>query len=184
MVKKKDSSPLLSDDEVNNLLKDAEKREAPTKKKSIEKIATPKTIEKLPKKVTPKVKKEQEKIVEDIKNLEPKKEKVVIIDKSPEIEFVLKTVTKYDLNWYYLKEKLMAFKRWILSPYTRYANWFNKKFNSPKIVIPEYDKRILPKQLTMDDLYEDLPNMQKQIHNDVNKIIAERTKIKIIKEVK
>ena len=180
MVKKKDSSPLLSDDEVNNLLKDAEKREAPTKKKSIEKIATPKTIEKLPKKITPKVKKEQEKIVEDIKNLEPKKEKIIVIEKTPDIEYVLKTVTRYDLNWYYFKEKLVAFKRWIFSPYTRYANWFNKKFNSPKYVVTDYKS----KQLTMEDLYEDLPNMQKQIHNDVNKVISERTKIKIIKEVK
>lgn len=184
MVKKKDSSPLLSDDEVDNLLKDAEKREAPTKKKSIEKIALPKTITKLPKKVTPKIKKEQEKIVEDIKNLEPKKEKIVVYEKTQDIEYVLKTVTRYDLNWYYLKEKMMGFKRWILSPYTRYAKWFNKKFNKPKIVIPEYDKRILPKQLTMDDLYEDLPNMQKQIHNDVNKVISERTRKVIIKEVK
>jgi hypothetical protein len=178
MVKKKDSSPLLSDDEVDNLLKDAEKREAPTKKKPIEKIALPKTIAKLPKKVTPKVKKEQEKIVEDIKNLEPKKEKTVVIEKTPDIEYVLKTVTRYDLNWYYFKEKLVAFKRWIFSPYTRYANWFNKKFNKPK------EKVVTFKQYTMEDLYEDLPNMQKQIHNDVNKVISERTRKVIIKEVK
>jgi hypothetical protein len=178
MVKKKDSSPLLSDDEVNNLLKDAEKREAPTKKKSIEKIALPKTIAKLPKKVTPKVKKEQEKIVEDIKNLEPKKEKIVVYEKTPDIEYVLKTVTRYDLNWYYLKEKLMAFKRWILSPYTMYANWFNKSFNKPK------EKVVTFKQYTIEDLYEDLPNMEKQIHNDVNKVISERTRKVIIKEVK
>jgi hypothetical protein len=176
MVRKKEiSSPLLSDDEVENLLKDAEKREAPVKKKPIEKIVKPKTIEKLPKKVTPKVKKEQEKIVEEIKKIEPKKEIPVVIEKSPDIEFVLKTVVRYDLNWYYLKEKLMRFKRWIFTPYTLYANWFNKKFNSPKPT---------PKALTIEDLYEDLPNMEKKIHADVDKMIKEKTKIRIIKEVK
>jgi hypothetical protein len=174
MVKKKETSPLLSEDEVENLLKDAEKREAPQKKKTIEKIAIPKTIEKKPKPVKPAVKKEQEKILKDIKKIEPQKEvKPIIIEKTPEIEYVIKTVTKYDLNWYYLKEKLVKFKKWCLKPYTLYANWFNKKFNKPK-----------PKQLTIEDLYEDLPKMEKQIHEDVNKVLSERTRKIIIKEVK
>lgn len=173
MVKKKDTSPLLSEDEIDILLNDAEKREMPKKKKPIEKITIPKTIEKKPKPIKKEVKKEQEKIVKDIKKIETVKEIKVIPEKTPEIEYVIKTVTRYDLNWYYLKEKLVAFKKWLLTPYRLYANWFNKKFNKPK-----------SKQLKIEDLYEDLPKMEKQIHEDANKIILERTRKVIIKEVK
>jgi hypothetical protein len=177
MVKKKESSPLFSEDEMNDLLKDAEKREAPIKKKPIEKIATPKTIAKLPKPVKKEVKKEQEKIVKQIKENEPKKEvKQPIPEKTPDIEYVLKTVTKYDVNWYYLKEKLVKFEKWLVSPYTRYANWFNKKFNSSKIEVGlKHDL------VTVEDLYEDLPEMERKIHLEVNKIIKENVQKELLK---
>lgn len=171
MVKKKESSPLFSEDEMNDLLKDAEKREAPIRKKPIEKIATPKTIAKLPKPVKKETKKEQEKIVKQIKENEPKKEvKQPITEKTPDIEYVLKTVTKYDINWYYLKEKLVKFEKWLISPYTRYANWFNRSFNPPK-----------PKPITVEDLYEDLPSMEKQLHEDIDFLIKERLKKEMLK---
>jgi hypothetical protein len=171
MVKKKESSPLFSEDEMNGLLKDAEKREAPIRKKPIEKIATPKTIAKLPKPVKKEVKKEQEKIVKQIKENEPKKEvKQSIPEKTPDIEYVLKTVTKYDVNWYYLKEKLVKFEKWLLTPYTLYANWFNRSFNPPK-----------PKPITIEDLYEDLPEMERKIHLEVNKIIRENIQKEMLK---
>lgn len=178
MVKKKDSSPLLSDEEIEDLTKDSIKREKIKRpiKKPIENLIEPKQMEKpKPKPVKKEVKKEQEKIVKALKNNEPitliKTPEEII--KIPELELVLKIKTKYDLNWYFIKEKFIALKKWIFSPYTIYANWFNKKFNPPK-----------PKPITIEDLYEDLPKMENKIHEDCNKILQERTRKIIIKEVK
>jgi hypothetical protein len=173
-MKKKDNLPLLSENEINTLIKDAEKREAPQKKKPIEKIVKPKTIEEKPiKPVKKEVKKIQNKIVKDIQNHEPQNEiKEIVKEKTPDIEYVLKSVTRYDLNWYYLKEKLMKFKKIILTPYKLYENWFNRNFNKSKI------------PLSMENYYKNLPQMEKQIHEDTNRMIAERTRKIIIKEVK
>ena len=119
-----DNTPFLSDEEVEDLqeldkkIKTAKPR---TKRKEVikEPNKEPEIIEKKPSKRKVITKKEPEKVV-------------IVQQKKPEIDYVLKTVTKYDLNWYYLKEKLVRFKRWFFTPYTLYAQWFNKKFNTPK----------------------------------------------------
>lgn len=156
MVKKSISSPLIPEDEVEQLVKASIKRE---KKKPLEKIK-PIPMEKLaPKPVKKEVKKEQEKIVKAVKALEAPKEPVKIeIVKTPDIEYEFKRVTKFDLNWYYVKEKFVRFKKWLFSPYTLYANWFNKKFNSPT------DDDV--KELM--ELMDNLPQLEKQIKEDID----------------
>lgn len=175
MVKKKLSSPLLSDEEVEVLVQQADKKEkAPVKrpvKKPLDEVITgrPKPVEKIiepipmekpkPKPVKKEVKKEQEKIVQAIKNLEPKKPEIKLEPtKTPDIEYEFKKVTKFDLNWYYLKEKFIRFKRWLGTPYRIYVTWFNKKFNSPS---DEDIKEFM-------DFFEDIPTLEQQIKNDVN----------------
>lgn len=164
MVKKKDSSPLLSDDEVEALVKDAEKRTVKRPiKKPVEKIEPIPMEKPKPKPIKKEVMVELVKIMKAIKKQEqPKPEIIDVPIKSPDIEYTIKTMTRFDLNWYYMKEKLMKFKRWMFSPYTLYSNWFNKKFNSPKPVMPQHDKRILPKldegifPEGVEDLYEEI----------------------------
>jgi hypothetical protein len=133
---------------------------APTVKvvETVKKVAVKKVVSK----------KVVDKITEDIKKQNPQKPAPVVVDiNRGDIEYVLRTHTKYDLNWYYIKEKFVGLKRWIFSPWRRYCNWWNKKFNSPKIVMPKHDKRILPKE---DDLWETLEK-----NSDVggNKIVAD-----------
>lgn len=154
MVKKKESAPLLDEDEVESLVKSSIKRE---KKKLPEKIA-PLPMEKpAPKPVKKEVKKEQDKIIKAIKSIEPLKEPVKIeIEKTPEIEYEFKRVTKFDLNWYYIKEKFVKLKRWLFTPYRIYSEWFNKKFNSPS-------KKDMDELL---ELMEGLPKMEQQIKEE------------------
>jgi hypothetical protein len=173
MVKKKDSSPLLDEDEVESLVKSSIKRE---KKKLPEKII-PLPMEKpAPKPVKKEVKKEQDKIVKAIKNLEPPKPEIKIeVVKTPDIEYEFKRVTKFDLNWYYIKEKFVRLKRWLFTPYRLYSDWFNKKFNSPS-------KKDMDELL---DLMEDIPKMEKQMKEeiDIQKLMqSPRMKIPEIKE--
>lgn len=95
------------------------KEEEPVKKVVVKKVVSKKTTDK---------------IVEDIKKQNPQKKAPVVVDiNRGDIEYVLKTHTKYDLNWYYIKEKFVGLKRWIFSPWRMYCNWWNKKFNRPKV---------------------------------------------------
>jgi|WetSurMetagenome_2_1015567.scaffolds.fasta_scaffold36828_2 hypothetical protein len=154
MVKKKDSSPLLDEDEVESLVKSSIKRE---KKKLPEKIIPLPMENPTPKPVKKEVKKEQDKIVKAIKNLEPPKPEIKFeVVKTPEIEYEFKRVTKFDLNWYYVKEKFVMFKRWLFTPYRLYSDWFNKKFNLPS-------KKDIDELL---ELMEDLPKMEQQIKEE------------------
>lgn len=179
MVKK--SPPLLEETEIEQLVKDANKRviKRPVKKpiekdelvEPIKEKAKPK-----PKPISKETKKEQEKIVKAIKIFEPKKVNTPIkIEPSQELELVLRTVTRYDINWFYLKTKLVKFKKWVFSPYTKYVNWFNKKFNNVN-----YEKLgIVDHFVTIDELYENIPEIEKQIHKQVNEKIHERFRGKI-----
>lgn len=173
MVKKSISSPLIPEDEVEDLVKASIKRE---KKKPVEKIKPIPMEKPAPKPVKKEVKKEQEKIVKAVKALEIPKEPIKIeVVKTPDIEYAFKTVTKFDLNWYYLKEKFIKFKKWLFSPYTIYSNWFNKKFNSPT------DNDV--KELM--ELMDSLPQLEKQIKEDIdvkNLVQPQRVTIPKIKD--
>jgi hypothetical protein len=178
MVKKTTNQPLLSDDEIEDLLK--EEKPKRITKKPIEKISKPLPMEiseekpklKVVKKST---KKAEEDIIKTLKQIEPKKEEVIIpVEKTPDIEYVIKETSRFDLNWYFIKEKFIRFKRWLISPYTRYANWFNKKFNSPKVLKEE----IFPENV--DDLFEEI---KKDFKPNVSKLMEHHTaKIPIVKE--
>jgi hypothetical protein len=180
MVKNKLSSPLLSDDEVESLVQQADKKaKIPVKrpiKKPAEKIIEPLPMEKpKPKPIKKELKKEQEKIVQAIKNLEPEKPEIKLENiKTPDIEYEFKKVTKFDLNWYYLKEKFVRFKKWLGTPYRMYVAWFNKKFNSPS------DKDI--KEFM--DFFDDIPTLEQQIKNDVNIQELAKTSKTIIPPIK
>lgn len=154
MVKKSISSPLIPEDEVETLVKASIKRE----KKKLPEKSVPIPMEKpIPKPVKKEVKKEQEKIVKAVKTFEPPKElKKIEFVKTPDIDYEFKRVTKFDLNWYYIKEKFIKLKKWLFSPYTMYANWFNKKFNSPSQ--KDIDELL--------ELMEDLPKMEQQIKEE------------------
>lgn len=184
MVKKSISSPLIPDDEVDELVKASIKREKKSVKPLDSAIAgRPKAIEKIkpipmekpkPKPVKKEVKREQEKIVKAIKSIEPvKPETKIEVIKTPEIEYEFKKVTRFDLNWYYVKEKFVKFKKWLISPYRHYENWFNKTFNSPS------DKDV--KELL--EIFEDIPKLEQKIHTDANNKSKERIRKLIIKGV-
>jgi len=111
-------------------------------------------------------KKAIDKIVADVKKQNPQKVVEVADEPSPDIEYVLKTHTKYDLNWYYVKEKFVRLKRWIFSPWRMYVNWWNKKFN--KAVVKE------------DDLWE---TIEKNSDVGGNKIIADEIKRNVDKRI-
>lgn len=87
-------------------------------------------------------------------------------EKNPEIEFVLRTYTKYDVNWYYLREKFVALKRWIFSPWRRYSDWWNRKFNSAQVK----EKELLS---TLNQNVR-LQALEDKIHADAKKITSER----------
>lgn len=177
MVKKKDSSPLLSDDEIEQLVKDAEKRTVKRPiKKPVEKVEPIPMEKPKPKPIKKEALVEQVKIMKAIKKQEqPKPEIIDVSIKSPEIEYTIKTMTRFDLNWYYMKEKLMKFKRWILSPYTLYSNWFNKKFNSPK---PVKEENIFPEDI--EDLYEEI---KKDYKPNIPEMMKKHTaKLPVVKE--
>lgn len=72
------------------------------------------------------------KLVDDVKK-EIKTPVVNVLNiKTPDIDYTIKETTRYDINWFYLKEKFIRFKRWCFTPYTRYTVWFNRIFNTPK----------------------------------------------------
>jgi hypothetical protein len=83
--------------------------------------------------IKPISKKAIKKIEKDAVNLAiPAKHNIPVEAPTPEIEFVLKAVTRYELNWFYFKKLFVKFEKWLISPYTRYEVWFNKSFNTPK----------------------------------------------------
>jgi hypothetical protein len=162
--------PFLSDDEVERLIKTPPKRPVKKPKKEpepepepepeieiIESEPEPEPEPEKPKPIKKSVKKLQDKVLADIKKQEFIRPSVLIPEKTPDIEYVLTTTTKFDLNWYYLKERFIALKRWLLSPYRRYENWFNESFNKPKQVI-KINEGIDYEQLK--DLFEDLPDSE------------------------
>lgn len=172
--------PFISDEEIEELVKPVLKNSSPKRKKPIEKIAEPIKPEPLPKPVKKTVKKLQEKIVKDIKKIEPEKiEKVELPIKTPDIEYVLRSTTKFDFNYYYLKEKLMKVKRWILSPYRLYEVWFNKTFNNLNYVSSSQKQVIQLNEgidyETLKDLFENIPEKEKEIHHNIDKEISKRT---------
>lgn len=89
-------------------------------------------------------------------------EKIEEIKKEELIEYSIKEVTKYDLNWYFMKEKYFAAWYWFWSPYTKYVKWFNESFNKDY-----YPQRELPKEEwqtsdNLEDLYEQLPVLKEK----------------------
>jgi hypothetical protein len=141
------------------------KEEEPVKKVVVKKVVSKKTTDK---------------IVEDIKKQNPQKKAPVVVDiNRGDIEYVLKTHTKYDLNWYYIKEKFVGLKRWIFSPWRRYCNWWNKKFNQPKNTHFLAVRELSP-GYKEEDLWETLEK-----NSDVggNKIIANEIKRNMDKQL-
>jgi len=174
----------VTDEELNKILSKAKGAKG---KKSIEKVEVKKIQAKRSPKKSLDLKKDKE-----TKDLEKKavelapKPKPAPIEKpvkTPDIEFVLRSTTKYDLNWYYMKEKFVALKKWILTPYTLYANWFNRSFNTPKPKqVIKTNEEVNYEQLK--DLFEEIkPELTQKIYSDINKTIAERRKVIIIKGV-
>lgn len=98
--------------------------------------------------------------------LPPSQEVKRPVQKSPDIEFVLKTYTKYDINWYYLREKFVALKKWIFSPWRRYSDWWNRKFNAPVVK----EKELLN---TLNQNIR-LSALEDKIHKDAMKMTKER----------
>lgn len=197
MVKKKESQPepFLTDEEVEDLqqLKKVTKTvKKPTKKQQekVEKVmevikdidfSKPPTKE-LSKKIHDVVEppEKPEALLKKKIELEKKKNSApapsVKPVKSPDLEYILKETTRYDLNWYYMKEKLVAFKKWFLTPYTLYANWFNKKFNSPKIVksVPEIE---------MEEDFESMEDIFEKVKQEkIEPLKIARAKIPIVTE--
>lgn len=204
MVKKSTLKPLLSDDEIKDLLEASEKRENLKKPniKPVDELITGrlKSVKKLPEipfeeipeeevikpiKVKP-VKKPMKKaeldIIKTLKKVEkPQLASDIKSEVYPDIEYIIKENSKFDLNWYYIKELSSNFKKWILSPYTRYANWFNNKFNTPKIsslalneLSPEYQDD------NIENLYEEI---KKDFKPDIPKLMQHHTaKIPIVQE--
>jgi len=128
---------------------------------------------------------------------------------TPEIEYVIRSSSKYDLNWYYAKEKFIGFKNWLFTPWRMYSNWWNKNFNTPKIKLEkpievESWKGKIPMKTTTDigDLFEDneeeyidiekllhkndkfiLPEIQEDVSMEVIEVVFEEIKSELIKQV-
>lgn len=87
-------------------------------------------MEKKPsKKLSPKALK---KIEKDAIYLAPEKEFIEPVEeKTPDINFEIEEVTRYDVNWLYLRQKLLEIMR--LISYKNYENWFNESFNKQNI---------------------------------------------------
>lgn len=170
----------VSEEELNKILSKG-KGKKPIEKAETKKIQAKRTPKKS---LDSKKDKESKELVKKAIDLAPKPKPAPIEKpvKTPDIEFVLRSTTKYDLNWYYLKEKFVKLKKWVLTPYTMYANWFNKSFNTPKSVqIIKTNEEVDYEQLK--DLFEEIkPELTRKIHSDINKKIAERTRKTIIKE--
>jgi len=199
MTKKSTLKPLLSDDEIEDLVRASTTREKLKKPNikcvddeffdgAIAEIPFEEIPEKpiiKPPKIKPIKKPMKKSELDIIKTLqkEVKPQPIVNIqsDIHPDIEFIIKSNSKFDLNWYYIKEIFSNFKKWVFSPYTKYANWFNKKFNSPKIsslalneLSPEYQDN------GIEELYE---KIKKDFKPDIPKLTQRHTaKIPIVKE--
>jgi hypothetical protein len=97
--------------------------------KKFERKEAKKTIKKPPQKDIKKL----EKIVKgEVQKAEKEIDKIVI-EKHEPIEFIIKETSYFKLNWFYLKTVFIHSKKFMLSPYHRYVNWWNKKFNTPKL---------------------------------------------------
>ena len=137
-VKRPDKKEQISDKELEEILNPPKKKinvkpkqDTPTPTPAVKRIKNKSAVKKLE---------------EDIKKEIIKPPVVNVLNiKTPDIDYVIKEVTRYDLNWYYIKHKFTLFKRWLFSPYTRYVNWWNTKFNIPVIkkpsIIQDYKKR-------------------------------------------
>jgi hypothetical protein len=87
-------------------------------------------------------KKEADKIVKDIKKIEPKKEKISEeIFKPPMVDYEITRTEKFDLNWFLIKSKFVKFEKWISAPYTK-KFWEKRGFKQkpPKIKSPDIHK--------------------------------------------
>lgn len=97
------------------------KIEKPMPKKSDAETILDKHFER---KETPKKKiskKEETKIVKQVKETEAKKEekKEEEILLPPKVVHELRRTEKFDLNWFYLKKRFVAFEKWLSTPYTK-----------------------------------------------------------------
>ena len=126
-----------------------------------EKVKPDTPISEIKKKPSTKIsKKEAEKILTAAKKPLPASRELhpplapMVVPNDPYLEYVLKTHTKFDLNWYFIKEKFVGLKRWIFSPWRMYCNWWNKKFNSGTVVAEE----VVP--VDLEDLFEDLKKQE------------------------
>jgi hypothetical protein len=157
MIKKKDTTPLLEDSEIEDLLKQSlekEKKKSP-KKKTIEKIKPIPMEKPAPKPVKKEIKKQQEKIVAALKTIEVKKELPIITPEiSLNLEYEYKKVIRYDLNWYYLKEKFALIKSKI----------FGKKNNNE--IKKDTDEFL--------ELCASIPKLENIIHKNANELSKER----------
>lgn len=184
MSKKTSSLSQVSEDELNSILKKTSKKkkgadtvephsmeDVPPPTPAIqdipfldlkpEKVKPDTPIAEIKKKPSTKIsKKEAEKILVAVKKpldanhalyspLAP-----MVVPNDPYLEYVLKTHTKYDLNWYFIKEKFVGFKGWLFSPWRMYCNWWNKTFNLKHVAVEE----VVP--VDLEDLFEDLKNQE------------------------
>jgi hypothetical protein len=90
------------------------------------------------------IKKLENTVIKSIHKPEIEKPVKTSEEKTPEIEYIIKKTTKFDLNWFYLKKLFVKFERWLISPYTKYTIWFNKKFNNPVIETHFLNTELLP----------------------------------------
>lgn len=157
-------------------------------------------MEKKPsKKLSPKALK---KIEKDAIYLAPEKEFIEPVEeKTPDINFEIEEVTRYDVNWLYLRQKLLEIMR--LISYKNYENWFNESFNKQNIenkkLKNELIEQLKPENKLkeewlnvesheMDTLLKNFPSLQPQNHQKpIEKITLIETKsgqdlINIIKD--
>lgn len=132
------TSDFLSEKEIEDL-QDFER----ISKKAIQK--TDEISEEIPKPKKKPIKKniEKEKLIKTVKSsvTKPVTHKIINEMENVPIELTIKTVVKYDLNWFYVKNKFIGFKKRLFTPYTIYSNWFNKTFNTKTVIknIEVYD---------------------------------------------
>jgi hypothetical protein len=78
--------------------------------------------------------KDKKKIEKDaVKLAVPEKHKISEEPPTPDIEYIITSKVRYDINWFYLKKLFTRFEKWLISPYRRYEKWFNATFNNPKL---------------------------------------------------
>jgi hypothetical protein len=129
------------------------------KKKPIIKKADKKEGEKLKKVVIKEIKEENEN----------RPEAPVEIIKTPDIEYIITETTKYDVNWFALKQMFVKFERWLISPWTKYKRWWNRVVNH----IIEEDWKTTD---NLNDLYDDIPALNTKTEN-LNNVPVLKTKI-------